>query len=421
YWYVSSSGNGSYKLYDYDNLNWYLNYGYVWGSDSVSRFAVSSNSRTVRLFKATDAYVRLMGTMNQNYEHFNGVTVEDIISKLYIEKSADGKNVESTVNLTSDMLVWNTSFNGAKAGVYEATVVYNGAELGKVTVTIGSEHNYSSSVTAPTCTNEGYTTYTCVCGNSYISENVPALGHTYGTIVTEPTCTEDGYTLYFCSCGDSYKADEVPAFGHTYEAKVTAPTCESEGFTTYTCTTCSHSYTGNKAAALGHKYSSTETDTAIIYTCENCGNSYEESLAPEYSYNKVSKFASDEKYVITLYSGNKYYAISHKNNTLSVAQVTVSNGVITSEVSDDMLWDYNGNKLSYSSNSKTYYLNLKTSSSWWGWNTNYTLEISTSNSSTVTLSSNKIKVGSRYLRYSNGTVTNSSSGTTTYIYQETEK
>ncbi|MBE6731022.1 MAG: hypothetical protein E7564_04985 [Ruminococcaceae bacterium] len=421
YWYVSSSGNGSYKLYDYDNLNWYLNYGYVWGSDSVSRFAVSSNSRTVRLFKATDAYVRLMGTMNQNYEHFNGVTVEDIISKLYIEKSADGKNVESTVNLTSDMLVWNTSFNGAKAGVYEATVVYNGAELGKVTVTIGSEHNYSSSVTAPTCTNDGYTTYTCVCGDSYISEKVPALGHTYGTIVTEPTCTEDGYTLYFCSCGDSYKADEVPAFGHTYEAKVTAPTCESEGFTTYTCTTCSHSYTGNGSAALGHKYSSTETDTAIIYTCENCGNSYEESIAPEYSYNKVSKFASGEKYVITLYSGNKYYAISHKNNTLSVAQVTVSNGVITSEVSDDMLWDYNGNKLSYSSNSKTYYLNLKTTSSWWGWNTSYTLEISTSSSSTVTLSSNKIKVGSRYLRYSNGTVTNSSSGTTTYIYQETEK
>ena len=35
--------------------------------------------------------------------------------------------------------------------------------------------------------------------------------------MTAPTCTEPGYTTYTCSvCGDSYVADETPA-EHSYE------------------------------------------------------------------------------------------------------------------------------------------------------------------------------------------------------------
>ena len=40
--------------------------------------------------------------------------------------------------------------------------------------------------------------------------------HSYGGMVTAPTCTEPGFTTYTCSCGDSYVADEVPALGHDY-------------------------------------------------------------------------------------------------------------------------------------------------------------------------------------------------------------
>ncbi len=39
--------------------------------------------------------------------------------------------------------------------------------------------------------------------------------HTYNAVVTPPTCTTDGYTTYTCSCGDSYVGDEVDALGHT--------------------------------------------------------------------------------------------------------------------------------------------------------------------------------------------------------------
>lgn len=44
----------------------------------------------------------------------------------------------------------------------------------------------------------------------------PPHDHDYVPEVTDPTCTEDGYTTYICDCGDSYVADKVPAQGHDY-------------------------------------------------------------------------------------------------------------------------------------------------------------------------------------------------------------
>ena len=47
-------------------------------------------------------------------------------------------------------------------------------------------HTYSASVTPPTCTEAGYTTYTCtLCGNSYVDDYVDATGHSY----ENGTCT----------------------------------------------------------------------------------------------------------------------------------------------------------------------------------------------------------------------------------------
>ena len=50
-------------------------------------------------------------------------------------------------------------------------------------------HSYSSKVTSPTCTAQGYTTYTCTyCGNSYKDNYTDALGHNYVNYV----CTRCG-------------------------------------------------------------------------------------------------------------------------------------------------------------------------------------------------------------------------------------
>ena len=50
-------------------------------------------------------------------------------------------------------------------------------------------HSYTAAVTAPTCTEQGYTTYTCsVCGDSYKGSYVDPLGHDY----KNGTCTRCG-------------------------------------------------------------------------------------------------------------------------------------------------------------------------------------------------------------------------------------
>ena len=44
-----------------------------------------------------------------------------------------------------------------------------------------------------------------------------ACDHSYEAVVTAHTCTEGGYTTYTCSkCGESYPGDETKATGHTY-------------------------------------------------------------------------------------------------------------------------------------------------------------------------------------------------------------
>ena len=74
--------------------------------------------------------------------------------------------------------------------------------------------------------------------------------HEYASVVTDPTCTADGYTTYTCSCGDTYTADTVTALGHSHEAVVTDPTCTEDGYTTYSCSACGDSYTDSVTTAV---------------------------------------------------------------------------------------------------------------------------------------------------------------------------
>ena len=81
-------------------------------------------------------------------------------------------------------------------------------------------HNYEAVITAPTCTEGGYTTYTCECGDSYIGDYVDALGHTEEIIPgKEATCTETGLTEgKKCSvCGEiTVQQEVVDALGHDF-------------------------------------------------------------------------------------------------------------------------------------------------------------------------------------------------------------
>jgi len=284
-------------------------------------------------------------------------------------------------------------------------------------------HDYDMEVTAPTCEAEGYTVYTCVnCGDSYTDDYTDALGHDYEAEVTAPTCEAEGYTVYTCvNCGDSYTDDYTDALGHDYDMEVIAPTCEAEGYTAYTCVNCGDSYTDDYTDALGHDYDMEEADGYLVYTCGHCGDTYSEEIETGHTYTKVSSISSGNEYVVTVYSGRKYYALSHAGNRVTAVQVSVSNGEITSEITDDMVWSYSNSRLSYVSGGTTYYMYASGSSNnWWGgwWGSTPTLSISKTNSSKVSFSSSRLKVGSYYIYYGYGSVSLSSYGSTVNMFLE---
>ena len=74
------------------------------------------------------------------------------------------------------------------------------------------EHSYTAVVTAPTCTEKGYTTHTCSCGHSYVDTYTDALGHAWdsGKVTKQPTATETGIRTYTCTRCNETKTESIP-------------------------------------------------------------------------------------------------------------------------------------------------------------------------------------------------------------------
>ena len=182
-------------------------------------------------------------------------------------------------------------------------VIVNGKEYWSqpVTFTTAHTHYYTATVTAPTCTEKGYTTHTCACGDSYVDTYTDALGHAWdnGKVTKQPTEAETGVKTVTCTrCGET-KTETIPklAHEHSYKAVVTAPTCTEKGYTTHTCA-CGDSYVDTYVDALGHAWDNgkvtkqpTETETGTkTFTCTRCGETKTEiipKLTHEHNYNAV--------------------------------------------------------------------------------------------------------------------------------------
>ncbi|MBO5397097.1 MAG: InlB B-repeat-containing protein [Clostridia bacterium] len=84
-------------------------------------------------------------------------------------------------------------------------------------------HDYKAEVTAPTCTEEGFTTYTCKndSTHTYVSDYVDAKGHTPGTPVVEnrtnATCTVAGTYDLVVYCTVKNCCDDIPAGKEYFE------------------------------------------------------------------------------------------------------------------------------------------------------------------------------------------------------------
>ena len=79
--------------------------------------------------------------------------------------------------------------------------------------TVPHTHTYTAVVTEPTCTADGFTTYTCSrCGDSYVNAFTDALGHDFGEwiVTVEPTADAQGEERRECSRCDAFETREIP-------------------------------------------------------------------------------------------------------------------------------------------------------------------------------------------------------------------
>ena len=110
--------------------------------------------------------------------------------------------------------------------------------------------------------------------------------HSYRSVVTAPTCTAEGYTTYTCSCGDSYTGDSKKALGHSWGSwkTVTAATTSAGGLERRTCSRCGKSEERATNPLPPQPYYLTQADIDIIYArVRAIGESYGLKYYPEAS------------------------------------------------------------------------------------------------------------------------------------------
>ena len=146
------------------------------------------------------------------------------------------------------------------------------------------EHDYTANVTAPTCTEAGFTTYTCECGDSYVADNVPADGHGYSDEWSKDA--DKHWHAATCEHTDEV-ADEAE---HIYENGVCICGAEEPVAPHEHTYSSVWSYDANghwHAATCGHDVKSDEAPHTLgaDYKCA-CGYQHEHTYADGWSYDE---------------------------------------------------------------------------------------------------------------------------------------
>ena len=143
-------------------------------------------------------------------------------------------------------------------------------------------HEYEETIVESTCSEMGYTLYTCkLCGDNYKDNYTDFSEHNFTEIVVDPTCTERGYTTHLCrDCGYNYSDNVILPFGHTFNTEEHTATCTEDGYTLHVCETCGETYTDHEVKATGHDFKEQKVEATCtaygftVHTCENCGDKY---------------------------------------------------------------------------------------------------------------------------------------------------
>lgn len=122
--------------------------------------------------------------------------------------------------------------------------------------------------------------------------------HNYNLVVTSPTCTEQGYTTYTCfECGDEYVSDYTSELGHDFEAEFTVeviPYPGECGWQSRHCTRCDETIDGRAVHDDTHTMSDTWREGEHISLIGCAGYYYLDCLDCTYAIQKEDAMHSKE-------------------------------------------------------------------------------------------------------------------------------
>ena len=228
-----------------------------------------------------NSYIEFQWKSTSNTTHYN----------LYIYKSVNGAwncverifYAKSGVRRTLEAGYYRAQLLSYNSNLYEtdhSDWVHTNAD--DIYFAVEHLHNYESTVTAPTCTEKGYTTHTCSCGDRYIDTYVDAMGHIWdgGKVMIAPDESTSGVKICTCTRCSATCEVNIPPLNHThtYTDAVISPTCMERGYTLHTCS-CGNSYADNYVDAFGHDFGewsvskeATELEAGEKNrTCNRCG------------------------------------------------------------------------------------------------------------------------------------------------------
>ena len=241
-----------------------------------------------------------------------------------------------------------------------------------------------------TCTETGLTEgkHCSVCEEVLVAQTVvEKLSHSYNEVVTAPTCTEDGYTTYTCSCGDTYTGNAIDAIGHNF-SEGTCGTCGAEDpnyvapveiiLSVPEGVDAVEMGDGNvlptAGAPAGYTFAgwsettideTTEVPTILEAGSVYAGNAavlyavYTRTVSASFSTSYVlvedlSNLPTNVTVVIAMNTNNGIYAMSNNNgtgNAPTATKITVVDGIISGNVASTLQWKITGNSSGYTINS----------------------------------------------------------------------
>ena len=201
-----------------------------------------------------DGHVLISATSEDGDDVLSGSVLFDITFQI---KDDIAECVIDSINLS---YTYGFIIGNQERHVYEI-------KQGKIEVMPPDDHfcEFVQVITPPTCTERGYTTYTCLCGDSYVEDYTDALGHEKTTLLNHmgATCTVAGYDFYWCGRCFTPHTVTIPALGHDLSTVTIGATCEADGSKTTTCSRCDY-LDAVTLPKLGHDFST----VTVGATCE---------------------------------------------------------------------------------------------------------------------------------------------------------